>query len=93
MLSIAAVSGDACNDSFRFQVDGRNVMTLPADLPPDVPFSLTCEQCDAGMEIGSYEEAVAAGWTDIEYAPDYLMANFVGLCPGCGLAEQEKERR
>jgi hypothetical protein len=47
-------------------------------IPADVPFSLACEGCDGGMEIGSYEEAIAAGWTDICYAPDLSMANFLG---------------
>jgi hypothetical protein len=59
-------------------------------IPPDVPFSLVCEQCDAGMEIGSYEEAVAQGWHFIQYAPDLPMANFVGLCPACRQAEEEQ---
>lgn len=52
-------------------------------IPPDVPFSLVCVQCDAGMEIGSYAEARAEGWSDIHYAPDLPMANFVGYCPAC----------
>ena len=58
-------------------------MSSSADFPPDVPFSLVCEYCDAGMEIGSLEEAIAAGWTDIEFVPDCPMANFIGTCPGC----------
>lgn len=49
----------------------------------DVPFSLVCMDCDAGMEIGSYAEAVAQGWTDICFAADLPMANYVGLCPAC----------
>lgn len=52
-------------------------------IPHDVPFSLTCAECDAGTEIASFEEAAAAGWTEIDYAPDLPMANFVGLCPQC----------
>ena len=55
----------------------------------DVPFSLTCAHCDAGMEIGTYEEAVAQGWSEITYAPDLPMANFVGLCPVCRREEEE----
>lgn len=49
----------------------------------DVPFSLVCEMCDAGMELGSYQEAIEAGWSDITSALDLPMANYVGLCPDC----------
>jgi hypothetical protein len=58
-------------------------------IPADVPFSLVCEQCDAGMEIGSFSEALAAGWTDVRPAPDLPSANYLGLCPDCR-AEEEK---
>ena len=63
-------------------------MSSSKDLPPDVPFSLTCEYCDAGMEIESREEALAAGWTDIEFVRNCPLANFIGTCPGC--SRQEK---
>jgi hypothetical protein len=49
----------------------------------EVAFTLVCRECDAGMGIHSEEEAGAEGWTDIDYAPDMPMANFVGLCPDC----------
>lgn len=49
----------------------------------DVPFSLVCRECDAGMGIESNGQAVADGWTEIDYAPDLPMANYVGLCPDC----------
>lgn len=52
-------------------------------LPDDVPFSLTCSECDAGMEVTSHSEAIALGWLDIVFAPDLPMANFLGLCPEC----------
>jgi hypothetical protein len=55
-------------------------------LPPnavDVPFSLVCSECDAGTNIESNDQAIAEGWTEIDYAPDLPMANFVGLCPDC----------
>lgn len=67
-------------------------MTWPERIPSGVPFSLTCEQCDAGMEIGSYEEAIEQGWTDIVYAPEQLMANFLGLCPECRQRLEMEER-
>ena len=56
----------------------------------NVPFSLVCVNCDAGSEIASIEEAVAEGWTGIEFDPDLPMANFVGLCPDCRREEQER---
>jgi hypothetical protein len=49
----------------------------------DAPFSLVCRDCDAGMNITSHDHAVAEGWTEIDYAPELPMANFVGLCPEC----------
>lgn len=58
-------------------------MNSPRQLPTDVPFSLVCSECDAGMGIASYEQAMAEGWTDIDYAPDLPMANFIGVCPDC----------
>ncbi len=59
-------------------------MSIDPKILAEVPFSLVCETCDAGMEIESYEQAVAEGWTGIEYDPDLPQANFVGLCPDCG---------
>lgn len=58
-------------------------MRSPRQLPIDVPFSLVCSECDAGMDIESIDHAVAEGWADIDYAPDLPMANYVGLCPDC----------
>jgi hypothetical protein len=47
------------------------------------PFSLVCRECDAGMDIANHDQAVADGWSEIDYAPDLPMANHVGLCPEC----------
>jgi hypothetical protein len=58
-------------------------MCFQQSFVPDVPFSLVCRDCDTGMEIESYEHAVANGWSEIDYAPDLPMANFAGLCPDC----------
>lgn len=49
----------------------------------DVPFSLVCSECDAGSHIESHEQAVAEGWSNIDYAPSLPMANYIGLCPDC----------
>jgi hypothetical protein len=46
-------------------------------------FSLVCEECDAGMNVLSHADALAEGWTEIEYRPDLPMANYCGLCPDC----------
>ncbi len=67
-------------------------MATPEGFPPEVPFSLTCEECDGGMEIGSYEEAVEQGWTGIEYTPEQMLANFLGLCPECRQRLEFEER-
>ena len=52
----------------------------PKDQPVDVPFSLSCCECDAESPA-TLDEAQATGWTGIQYAPDLPMANFVGYCP------------
>jgi hypothetical protein len=49
----------------------------------ELPFSLTCYDCDAGMEISSIEAAVIAGWRMIQ-ADDGPSWNFLGNCPDCG---------
>ena len=56
-----------------------------------VPFSLVCSECDAGTNIVSHDQAIAEGWTEIDYAPDLPMANFIGLCPECGREEDLDE--
>ena len=58
-------------------------MRSPQELPTDVPFSLVCYECDAGMYIESHGQATAEGWMEIDYAPDLPMANYIGLCPDC----------
>lgn len=66
---------------------------VPLEIRLDVPFSLVCLTCDLGAGIDSYEEALAGGWTDICYAPDLPMANFLGLCPECRQWQEDEERR
>ena len=53
----------------------------------DIPFSLTCQNCDAGMGIASREQAHAEGWTGIVY-DDGPSWNFVGMCPECYFEER-----
>lgn len=50
-------------------------------LSPDIPFSLTCQYCDAGSDVESYEDAVEEGWIGIEYVPELAQANYTGVCP------------
>lgn len=50
-------------------------------------FSLTCVECDAGREIATMHDALAAGWTDIHHQPELMEANYVGLCPECRAAD------
>jgi len=57
-----------------------------------LPFTLTCAVCDAGTEIRSQAEALAAGWSDITFAPDLPMANYVALCPVCRAEEEAADR-
>ena len=59
-------------------------------IPDDVAFSLICSECDGGLHLHSKEEALEEGWTDIEFAPDLPMANFLGLCPHCRREEEER---
>jgi hypothetical protein len=68
-------------------------MSLPEGMDASVPFSLACESCDGGMEVGSYEQAISEGWTDICFTPDLAMANYLGLCPECRKREEEEEAR
>jgi len=62
-------------------------------IPRDVPFTLSCADCDVGMEIGSYEEALTQGWTSITYTPDLLSVNFVGLCPECRRLQEAADQQ
>lgn len=48
-----------------------------------IPFTLVCRECDDGTHIKTYEQAMAEGWTEIDYAPALPMANYCGLCPDC----------
>lgn len=54
----------------------------------DVPFVVACYECDCDSP-DSYEQAIAEGWTEIEYAPDGFSSNFYGYCPEHRLDELE----
>lgn len=61
-------------------------MSVPIFLSDDVPFTLSCYHCDAGSPE-SCQEAVDAGWLYIQYTPDGLTENYLGLCPECANGE------
>ncbi len=63
-------------------------MSDPVFLSNDVPFSLSCYECDSDSPP-SYEAAVQAGWTEIQYTPDGLAENYLGLCPECAAKERD----
>jgi hypothetical protein len=52
----------------------------PLQLVPGVPFSLACCMCDCDSP-DTLEEAMAAGWTDIQFDPQGLSWNYLGSCP------------
>jgi hypothetical protein len=54
-------------------------------------FSLVCEECDAGSDLATMDDAIAAGWAEIDYAPDLPMANFCGVCPECQSIREARE--
>ena len=64
-----------------FAVDlAKRVLADPNGIPHGVPFTLSCSACDSeGPE--TFAAAVEAGWTLIEFVPDGLAENFIGLCP------------
>ena len=65
---------------------------MSEDIPPDVPFSLSCTDCDADSP-DSYQEAIAEGWTGIEFFPEGIAENFLGICPDCRRRDEEEARR
>ena len=59
-------------------------MSEPIFLSDDVPFTLSCINCDSESPE-TYAEAVQAGWTLIQYTPNGLSENYLGLCPECAV--------
>lgn len=68
--------------------DRKNVCVSDV-IPRDVPFSLSCAECD-GDSPDSYDEAVQDGWTQITYYPEGTSENFLGLCPDCRRSEDQE---
>lgn len=63
-------------------------MTSTFDPFRDVPFVVACYECDCDSS-DSYEQAMAEGRTEIEYAPEGFSSNFYGDCPAHRLREAE----
>ena len=61
-------------DSVTRRIDGNGPQPL---------FSLICCGCDAGEGVGTEDEAMLHGWSEVRPASDLLQANFVGWCPDC----------
>lgn len=61
-------------------IPGAPATTRPLSVPPGIPFSLSCCSCDCDSP-DSLEEALAAGWTEIQFDPGGLSWNFLGYCP------------
>ena len=57
----------------------QRVLDDPHGIPVGVPFSLSCRECDAASP-SSFPDAVTAGWTRMEFAPESMGENFFGLC-------------
>jgi hypothetical protein len=55
-------------------------MAEPEKRPEDVPFSISCYECDCASPE-SMEQAIRDGWTEIQFTPDGLAENFLGYCP------------
>lgn len=65
------------------QASLESVLRRTAGDHPAAAFSLTCRDCDAGENIETEQQAIAAGWIAIEPAFDLPMADYCGLCPDC----------
>jgi hypothetical protein len=60
----------------------NNVLEDANGIPVDVPFSLSCIECQAdGPE--SFSDATSKGWQAIQYVPNSHLTVFLGICPGC----------
>jgi len=58
----------------------RQVTENANGIPHGVPFSVSCFECDAGSP-DSFEQALTEGWVSVEFFPQGVAENFLGLCP------------
>lgn len=56
----------------------------------DLPFSLTCEYCNGGRDIGSFDQAINAYWCRIRRDSNGGKWNYLGICPKCWADEYLK---
>jgi hypothetical protein len=66
-----------------------NVLASPGNIPTEVPFTLSCAECN-NEGPPSYGDALAAGWKRLIYTPAGLSENFLGVCPQCSRAEDSE---
>jgi len=45
-------------------------------------FSISCRYCDAGCGLTA-NEAIGECWMEIEFFPEGIAENFLGICPDC----------
>ncbi|MCA9078013.1 MAG: hypothetical protein R3C02_26335 [Planctomycetaceae bacterium] len=58
--------------------------------PEDVPFTISCIECDMDSPE-TYDQAVADGWTQIQFYPQGSSENYLGICPVCRAEEERTE--
>lgn len=81
------INGRFCGISF---TDGRQDMIVERFLDLDkpasellvpCPFVMACVDCDATSF--DRKEALAEGWKNISFAPEYASFSYLGDCPDC----------
>lgn len=81
------LDGDIFDNRSADEATGAQLMLVPA------PFSLTCNgvngqfACSEIDGIDTREQAVLAGWQNIQFEPFEMGANYVGICLRCQKAE------
>ncbi len=50
----------------------------------DLPFVISCRYCDAGDGLTA-NQAIGECWMEIEFHPEGIAENFLGICPDCVL--------
>ncbi len=74
-----AIVRAACQFAHRY---AASRLDNPRRIPADVPFRLTCCDCNKVGPV-SEEEARHEGWRDIRYEPTSMSEHFLGRCPIC----------
>ena len=59
-----------------------SVLDDPNGIPQNIPFSLSCATCDRDGP-GTFADAASLGWHRVQYLPNAISTNFLGICPSC----------